>query len=340
MQTRFLDILAVLGTGRRMTAAELAAEVGASERSVRRDIAELRERGYRIDAAPGAGGGYHAPAGAVLPPLQFSAEEAFALSLALGTLAGQGIGRRSGTPVETALAKLRSVLPPSGSAALDRARHAILASPGNEPEVPLATLADLARAVAEGVLVDLGYRSLRRGWGASAPPGPGASAHRGTGTRRIEPYRIVVFGAHWYLVAYSVDDDAWRTYRLDRIESVHRTTFAFRPRPAPDAVDYVRRQVTESVYPVTVTARVMAPVEEISAHLPARAGTLRRVDDASCELTLGAAGPGWITAFLLDLPAPFTIVEPAGFVGELERTRDALDAVLRTSGGVPSPTTE
>src|SRR5699024_970288 len=91
MHPRVLEVLNALSTGRVLRACDLAVRFNTSERTIRRDIADLREQGYRIDAAPGVGGGYVAPIGAVLPPLQFSPHEAFTIAMALRTLAGQGI---------------------------------------------------------------------------------------------------------------------------------------------------------------------------------------------------------------------------------------------------------
>ncbi|GAA4284271.1 YafY family protein [Brevibacterium daeguense] len=327
-----LDLLAILATGRQLSAAELAAQLGASVRTVRRDIALLREQGYRIDAAPGVGGGYAAPAGAVLPPLQFTPDEVFTVALALRTLAGQGVrgpgaAREQTAHVETAVRKLRSVLPPAIAASIDRATEAISAAPGNEPEVPIGTLAAVASAVAERRLIDLRYRGLATE--SSVPGSTGSTGPIGEGEeRRVEPYRVVVFGGHWYLVAWDRSRDAWRTFRLDRITRSHITTFDFRPRQTPDPVEFVRRQVTAAVYPTTVRARVAAPAAEVSAAIPARAGTVVATGADECEVVLGAAGPQWVIMLLLGLEKPFTVLDPPGFHVEVERFRRNVDLYL------------
>lgn len=318
MKTRNLDVLAVLSTGRPISAADLAARVGTSTRSVRRDIAQLREQGYRIDSAPGVGGGYAAPDGAVLPPLQFSSAEVFTLVLALRTLAGQGLREASvGTgrtgsagppaPVDTAVRKLRSILPPTTAHVLDHAADSIVAAAGNEPEVPVDVLAAGASAIAQKVLVDLRHRSR---------------------DRRVEPYRIVVLGAHWYLLAWDLDAGDWRTFRLDRIERLHQTTFRFRPRPHPEPVEFVRAQVTQAVYDCVARVRVRAPAAEVSAAVPARAGSVKPLGDAACELVIGASSPRWLALYLLSLPYPFTVIEPVDLVSELTHIRDRIDTVL------------
>lgn len=321
MQTRILDVLVALSTGRGVRAADLAVRLGTSERTIRRDIAQLREEGYRIDSAPGVGGGYVAPTGLVLPPLQFTPDEAFTLALALRTLAGQGLRDphsdveiRQSSHVESSVRKLRSVLPAAIVGGLDRAADSITAVPGNEPEVPLGTLVALASAVAERHVVDLEYRS--RGQDSE---------------RRVEPYRIVVFGGHWYLLAWDLTRQDWRTFRLDRIISVHTTTFGFRARTAPDAVAFVRDQVSQVVYRMRARVRVHAPASEVSQRVPARAGSVTAVAADECELLIGADQSEWLIAFLLHLGHRFTVVEPDDFRMEVLRLRDLLTDSLQPS---------
>ncbi|WP_101652723.1 helix-turn-helix transcriptional regulator [Brevibacterium ihuae] len=321
MDSHLLDLLALLADGTPLRGADLAARLGTSERTVRRDIARLRDRGYRIDSAPGVGGGYVAPRGMVLPPLQLSQDEAFTLALAVRTVTGQGVREEPapdtgppehGAPVHTALLKLRSILPPTTARALVEAEGAIVAAPGNEPAVPLATIAALASAVAARVLVDLDHRSDRDGG-------------RSAGDRRVEPTRLVVLGAHWYLLAWDLGRADWRTFRLDRIAGVRTTTFGFRERPGPDPVEYVREQVTRRVYPCRARVRVHAAAAEVSALIPARAGTVVAGGERTCEVELGAHGMDLIATHLLTLPFAFEVIEPAELEEEFAQIRRRVD---------------
>lgn len=317
MQARVLEVLTALSTGRVVRASELAAWLETSERTIRRDIVSLRNQGYRIESAPGVGGGYVAPSGVVLPPLQFSPKEVFTLAMALRTLAGQGVresdddAMQQAHHVDSAMRKLRSVLPAGIVDQLRRASAAITAVPGNEPEVPLDVLVALASAVAEHLLVDLQHHGGKQ-----------------DSERRVEPYRIVVFGAHWYLVAWNLKRQDWRTIRLDRIAVVYTTTFGFRPRVHPDPVSFVRDSVSQAVYQTTVTVRVHASAGEVSPRVPARAAKVTPVTADECELVIGADASEWLVAFLLYLGQRFTIVEPESFRAELRRFRDRLNEVL------------
>ncbi|GAA2007301.1 helix-turn-helix transcriptional regulator [Brevibacterium samyangense] len=329
------DVLALLAPGRMLTAGQIAARTGSTPRSVRRRIAALRDEGYRIDSARGAGGGYLMRGGSVLPPLQFSADEAFLVTLALRNLDTAGLrgeagvqggaesdgddgdrfgdhpGSPAGSPADSALTKLRSVLPAALRSAIDRAEGAVLAVPGNEPEVPLGTLLALASAAQDRVLVDFGYRTRER-----------------ETQRRVEPYRTVLFGGHWYLFAWDREREDWRTFRLDRMGGIRTTTLGFAPREHPDPVEQVRRGVTTEVYEHEVRVRVEAPANEVSARIPARAGTVRPLTADACEVSLSAEDPQWIAVRLLTLPRDFTVLEPESFTEVLEHLRTRLDRAL------------
>jgi predicted DNA-binding transcriptional regulator YafY len=90
---RVLRLLALLQRRPSWTAAELAAELGVTDRSVRRDVERLRALGYPVHATAGVGGGYQLGAGTRLPPLLLDDEEAIATAVSLRLVAG-GHGRR------------------------------------------------------------------------------------------------------------------------------------------------------------------------------------------------------------------------------------------------------
>lgn len=55
---RLLTLLGVLQSRPSSTGGELAARVGLGERTIRNDIARLRDLGYPIEVTTGRGGGY------------------------------------------------------------------------------------------------------------------------------------------------------------------------------------------------------------------------------------------------------------------------------------------
>jgi predicted DNA-binding transcriptional regulator YafY len=84
---RLLRLLSLLQARRDWTGPELAARLGVSPRTLRRDMDKLRGLGYPVDATPGTAGGYRLGAGAMLPPLLLDDEEAVAVAIGLRTAA-------------------------------------------------------------------------------------------------------------------------------------------------------------------------------------------------------------------------------------------------------------
>src|SRR5438309_2786949 len=89
--SRTLRLLSLLQTRRYWPREELAGQLQASPRTLRRDIDRLRERRYPIQAQRGVAGGHQLAAGTALPPLVVDDEGAVAPALGLQTVA-QGAG--------------------------------------------------------------------------------------------------------------------------------------------------------------------------------------------------------------------------------------------------------
>lgn len=51
--------------------------------------------------------------------------------------------------------------------------------------------------------------------------------------RRVEPYRQIHHMLRWYLLAWDLDRDDWRVFRLDRMTDLLRTGTPYDPRPSP-----------------------------------------------------------------------------------------------------------
>jgi predicted DNA-binding transcriptional regulator YafY len=94
--------------------------------------------------------------------------------------------------------------------------------------------------------------------------------------RRVEPYRLVASDRRWYVIAYDLDRDDWRSFRVDRMSDVSAWTWRFRPRAAPDAATYVQEGVASRVYTHRARFLVRAPADTIRAQIPASAAVVRR----------------------------------------------------------------
>ena len=106
--SRLLSLLQTLSVRRKpITALRLAEQLGVSERTIYRDLAELSSQGARIEGATGVG--YLMRVGFFLPPLMLNEEEAEAVLLGLDLVSQRGdeVLIRAGI---NARSKIKSVL--------------------------------------------------------------------------------------------------------------------------------------------------------------------------------------------------------------------------------------
>ncbi|RNG18577.1 helix-turn-helix transcriptional regulator [Streptomyces botrytidirepellens] len=311
---RLLRLLSLLQAHREWSGADLADRLGVTPRTVRRDIDRLRELGYPVHSAPGTAGGYRLSAGAQLPPLLLDDEEAVAVAVGLRQATG-GVEGIEETSVR-ALAKLEQVLP-------DRLRRRVSAlssftvpMPGavQGPAADPAVLIELASACRDAQALRFTYRD-----------------HGGTVTRRTaEPLRLVAAQRRWYLVAWDVDRDDWRTYRVDRITPTppHGPRFTPRRPPADDLAAYVARGVSGAVYREQATVLLRVPVERAAQRISPAAGTLEAVDEHSCLLHTGAHGLDVLVVHIVLAGFDFEVREPVELIEHIREIRDRLDRAL------------
>ncbi|GAA4396567.1 YafY family protein [Actinomadura verrucosospora] len=289
---RVLRLLGLLQRRPSWTAAALAAELGVTDRSVRRDVERLRALGYPVHATAGVGGGYRLGAGTRLPPLLLDDEEAIATAVSLRMASG-GTVAGAGEAALRALAKLDQVMPPRLRAEV-RAVHGAtetLVGPGVQIDAEL--LVTLARACRDAIRVRFRY--------------PGQDGER---ERTVEPVRMVATGRRWYLMAWDTDRDAWRTFRLDRMREAAATTWRFRPREHPDPVAYVQRAVTEAPYRHRARIRVHATADEVRQLVPPQVGRVEDDRDGWCVLVVGAADLDAVAVHVARLDFETEVLEP------------------------------
>ena len=107
------------------------------------------------------------------------------------------------------------------------------------------------------------------------------SDHAGSATeRRVEPYRLVNWGMRWYLVAFDLERDDWRTFQCDRMSQTRSVGHRFRLRELPGGGHRGVRRRQDPPGPVKVTGRVVA-------HAPA---FLRRGADGPVDAGMDQAG--------------------------------------------------
>ncbi|WP_447039186.1 helix-turn-helix transcriptional regulator [Streptomyces sp. DSM 118878] len=316
---RLLQLLSLLQTPREWPGGELAKRLGVSRRTVRRDVDRLRELGYPVQATQGALGGYRLVAGKAMPPLVLDDEEAVAIAVGLRAGAGHAVEGLEEASVR-ALAKLEQVLPA-------RLRHRVTSLQiatmplvsGDGASIAPETLTVMASATA-------GHERLRFSYRAGD----------GTQSRRLtEPYRLVSTGRRWYLVAYDMDREDWRTFRVDRVAEPFATGARFTPRELPkgDAAEFLRQSVYRGLTTYEIDVTFAAPAEFVAARLPSSLGAVEPLDDHHCRLR-GTATDSveWLAVRLAVADCDFTAHGPPELLTCLRDMGSRL-----TRGAAPPP---
>lgn len=293
---RLLHLLSLLQSPREWTGIELAERLQVTARTIRRDIERLRELGYPVHATQGNIGGYRLIAGTAMPPLLLDDEEAVAIALGLRTAATSAVSGIEDASLR-ALAKLEQVLPSRLRRRVSDLSQAEVLAPMSGPAIDPDTLAALAAACRAHEKVRFTYIKAE-----------------GSATKRlVEPHRLIAAGNRWYLIAFDNDRGDWRTFRLDRVDHVHRTGLRVSPRELPEGVDAAEWLTRSLRRTGTIQARVLlhTPLDTARRRVSARQGMLTPADDGStCVLTTYPDAPGYTAYNLALLPMRYTLLGP------------------------------
>ncbi|MFB4196786.1 helix-turn-helix transcriptional regulator [Streptomyces carpaticus] len=259
---RLMRVVLLLQTRRSMTAAELAAELEVSERTVQRDIASLSEAGVPVYADRGRSGGYRLIGGYRTRLTGLGRDEAEALFLSGVPSALQAMGLADAASAAR-LKVSAALLPELADAPASAAQRFHLDAPGwwREAETP-PLLPVVADAVWDDAVLNVVYRERER---------------------VLAPYGLILKAGVWYLAARV--GDAYRVYRVDRFTAAAPAGERFERDESFDLPSFWEERAAEfarSILRETVTVRLT----EAGARL------LRHVTDrAAAEESLTAAGP-------------------------------------------------
>ncbi len=221
---RVLEVLEVLQARERVTGADLARRLEVSPRTVQRYISRLQDLGIPVESTRGVGGSYRLKAGFRLPPLMFSDDEAFALSLGLRALQHLGLQDLLQDGSSAGL-KLERVLPQAIAQRVRDVEEAIQLEPWPwAVSTGAATLKQLAVAIRASREVHFGYQN-----------------HQGLASARaVAPYAVRHHDGRWYLLGFCQQRQALRTFRLDRIADLILLEVTFEPPENFDARAYLQ----------------------------------------------------------------------------------------------------
>jgi predicted DNA-binding transcriptional regulator YafY len=324
---RLLRLLSLLQSPRDWTGAELAERLEVSSRTVRNDVERLRALGYPVHATRGAVGGYRLGAGAALPPLLLDDEEAVAVALSLRTATSGAIEGVEETSLR-ALAKLEQVLP----SRLRRRVHALQSHTvpvpryDRTPTVAADVLATLAMACRDHETLRFDYES-----------------HGGEPSRRrVEPYRLANWGRRWYLVAYDLERDDWRTFRVDRMSAPGQPAgprFTPRDLAEADVASYVSGRVSAAAWRYRARVTVRAAADSVVERINPAVGVVTALGDGTCVLETGADTVDSLAVHLGLLGFDFEVTGPPELVAHLRELATRYQRATAPNGSTPSDET-
>lgn len=291
---RVLSLLELLQSNGQMTGTELASQLGVDKRTVRRYIRVLEDLGVPVTTEQGRDGGYTLVAGFKLPPMMFTNEETFALSL--GLLAANNL-HLAGTQsaLHSVQAKLERVMPAklkSRARAISNTISVML--PDSVADKPQPHLEPLLSALEDQRSVTIRY----------------ARHQQDPVSRRVDPYGLLFRrGGLWYMTGYCHLRTELRTFRLDRIQQVELLEYRFERPTDFDTSEHFRQSLDAMPCNLGVKVLLHADKAEAEEVLGSMAGVLQPQENGLL-LSTRTDSCDWFALWLSQLPFDFTILEP------------------------------
>jgi predicted DNA-binding transcriptional regulator YafY len=295
--TRLIHLIQLLQRQPNQKAADLAAELGVSVRTLHRYFGMLEEMGIPLYAERGPHGGFSLVRGYKMPPLVFTPEEAVAVSLGTG-LVEEMWGQVYYNAARGALAKLENLLPDEQRGEVAWARRTLVATGLHRAdlEAQTPTLEKLRRAARDHRRVSMTYQSNTR-------PEP---------TRReLDPYALVHRWGWWYVVGYCHLRGALRTFRIDRIADLTLLEHAFDP-PHEAGFDLHAYLETDLVAQpqIKVRMRFLPEGADLARQSITYWETLEKETNGSVVVTFPAPNLQWAASTALAYGPLVVILEP------------------------------
>jgi predicted DNA-binding transcriptional regulator YafY len=307
---RLISIIFILQSKPSIKAAELAEELGVSERTIHRYMGMLDELGIPIYSERGPYGGFSLVRGYKLPPLIFTVEEATVLYLG-ANLIKEVWGKSYHDAARSATAKLDNVLPDELLQQVSRAQKALVVTGLHRFDYSPWEhfLDDLRRCIEDQRRVRLVYYALSR---------------QETTEREVDPYALVHQWGVWYLAGHCHLRSEMRTFRVDRIQALTplETTFV---KPADFSVS---EYMTQSFMPLEpayeIEVRFDPPVAPFVKDERADWQSLTENPDGSVTVTFMSPELDWPASFVLRYGGAATVVRPPELAEKVKAMAQAI----------------
>lgn len=302
---RLFELLYILLARGGATVSELAARLEVSERTVRRDIDALSAAGVPVYAARGRGGGVRLLDDFVLSKSLLSAREQDEILCALQTLRATGAGGDDALLTHlSALFRRKTVdwidvdftgwgAPGARRALFDLLRDAILAH----------------RAVSFCYHGQNGCRS----------------------DRTVEPVKLCFKGVSWYLQAWCRTRQAFRTFKLSRIEQAYLLDTPCADHGAPPPLDSAQDDL-----PLTRLCIRFAPEAAFRVYDEFDHTQIERCPDGSLLVRADWPADAWGTGYLLSYGGSAEVLHPPAMRRQVERAAQKI-AALYANADAPCP---
>jgi predicted DNA-binding transcriptional regulator YafY len=302
---RVLTLLEALQDQPSATGPRLARRLGVDVRTVRRDVASLRDLDIPVEAERGPAGGYRLRPGYRMPPLMLTATEATAV--ALGLIAA----RRDGLDADGALAKIRRVLPDQVRLRVEALEQTLGFTGAVHEAMPPKgeTLLLLAEAARRGRRVRALY----------------TTADGTQSERELSPYGVVSHRGRWYVPAHDHGRDAARALRVDRFSTVRIDGAGIPPPPDFDAIDFVSRTLARVPWAHEVEVLLHTAPAAAAERFPPTLAELEPEGEGTL-LRMRADSLDWVAGLLAGAGCGFAIRRPKELRTSVRALADRLRA--------------
>ena len=231
---RLYAIVNMLQSRSLVTAQQIATRFSVSLRTVYRDIKALDESGIPIVGNQGFG--YSLVDGFKLPPLMFTQTEAFTF-LAAEKLVNELTDSGSSEHFKSGMDKIRAVMQFVDKSTLESMEPNldILKTYKQKMSYSSNNIQSLLQSINKKSVLKIAYL---------------AGNKQDTTERNVEPVGIFFSKIHWYLVAFCQTRGEYRTFRVDRIQTVIKlnTSFTKQHPPLKDCLENImKKQELEEV---------------------------------------------------------------------------------------------
>lgn len=308
--TRLFTLIMLLQSRPNWQAAELAAKLEVSPRTVHRYFKMLDEMGIPVYTTRGPGGGFSLVRGYKLPPLLFTAEEASALYLG-ANLVKDILGQTYAEAATAATAKLDNVLPADIREEIAHTRRTLVLD-GFSYRRSTRTDKHLhiirqSLQLKRSLLMQYTSRSKSE-----------------TIERRLDPYGLSLQWGMWYLAGFCHLRQELRTFRVERIQTARLTEFEYEIPEDFSIRTYLRQMAYEPK--INVELEILPPLFELIKEQYCGWMTLSELPNGNLHAAFSVHGSGWINRFIINLGENARIISPPELI---ESTKALAAGILK-----------